>query len=972
MKKHVLAILVSACSAAWAAQPVAIDFSHAGYGGAAQAAPALKGTVLVKPVDGDDTALVQAALDHVASLPLSNQGFRGVVVLAPGRFDIGGQLRMRASGVVLRGSGAASTVLQATGQSRRTVILAGAGRAASAAAALPVEADAAAGARTLTLARADGLAPGQRVVVRRPSTAAWIRDLGMDALPGTFAEQRYHWKPGARDLLWDRRISAIDPRTRQVTLDAPITTALEQRYGGATLAAVSGDEPVERIGIEHLTIRSSHAADHPRDEEHAWMGIELDHVEDAWVRHVHGRRLVSSLVRVGARGRRITIEHCDNAQPVGEPGGYRRMSYWVDGQQVLVRASRADLGVNDFAIGLLAAGPNVFLDVQATNAVGDSGSFESWASGVLYENVRIDGAGLRLPDDGLRAGAGGWTAANSVVWNSRAKSISVGGPAGAPNQLVRSGQPLFARQLAQRTGASPAAWPAAPQEAVPVFRPGLEAAAPAAQPVPAPLSIRNGRFVIGERTLWGGAVNDAWWLGKTSPGDALDAGVSISRFVPGRSGPGLTEDLPELAARVAAQGTPFHSTGPAIWYDRRRDDHTILTRQDANVWGAFYELPWARSGKGTAQDGLSKYDLTRYNPWYFERMRTFAALARRHGFVMYHHLYNNHNLLETASHWADYPWRPANNINDTGLPEPIPLEPGEKVHVANQFYDVDNPKLRALHRAYILHVLDQLGGHENVVFGLSFQYSGPLAFQKFFGEVVAEWEARHGRRVKLMLDTAKDITDAILADPERAKQIAVIDMRYWHYLPDGSLWAPKGGQNRAFRELHPREFGDPSTPELVYRQVREYRAAHPDKAIVAWHSGVGAIPALMAGGAQVLMRNPTAGHGQGRQVDRQPLDTFVQQHLASHLADMGPRDGVLADAERNWMLADDGFQHVLLYSRSGTHIVWERARPAGAYRAVWFDPRTGAVTETNVGHAGAIEKPDARDWLVYLRPAQGI
>jgi hypothetical protein len=985
-------------------EQVAIDFSYAGYGAGVPLPRVRAPILLVRPGGGDDTALLQAALDAAGRLPRQADGFRGIVELAPARFRVEGQLHMNADGVVLRGSSAGQTVLLAAGHGRRALIVAGgATQPVTAAAIAVVDQFVPAGALTLTvtLAGTAGLQPGDHVVVTRPSTKAWIRDLGMDGLPGTFAALRYHWPAGSRDLVWDRTISTIgatDAAGARITLDAPITTALEQRYGGATLAKVIADAPLRQIGIEQLAIDSEYEAANPRDEEHAWDGIVFDHVEDAWVREVGGRHLVSSLVRVGPRARRITVEHVRSEQPVGEPGGYRRLSFLVEGQQVLVQHCAADSGMNDFAIGFLAAGPNVFRACRATHAIGASGSYESWASGVLYEDVRVEGAALRLGFDPDRAQGGGWTAANAVVWNSRAAEIVAAGPAGAPNLIVRSAQPLFGAQLARRRGADIAARvlaglagpgsgkaiPGAGFSRLPFTLPAHAGTPVSAQPAAPsrPVAIRNGRFVIAGdagdragRTLWGGAVNDAWWLGQTSPANALDAGASLTRFVPGRVGPGLTEDLAELAARVAAQGTPFYQSGPAIWYDRRRDDHTIAPRLDANVWAAFYELPWARSGKGRAQDGLSKYDLSRYNPWYFERIKTFARLCDERGIVLYHHLYNNHNVLETAAHWADYPWRPANNINDTGLPEPMPLESNQRIHVANQFYDVANPRLRALHEAYIVHVLDQLGANDNIIFGLAFQYSGPVQFQRFFQQTVSAWERRHGRHVKLVLDTSKNVTDAILADPDLARQVAVIDMRYWHYLPDGRLWAPQGGQNRAFRELHPTEFGDPSTPALVYRQVREYAAAYPDKAIVSWHSGVGQIPALMAGGAQVLTRNPTAGHGQGRDVDRTALDGFVQQHLAGDLADMLPRDGWVRQGkgERNWVLADERRRSVLVYSLAGPTIGFTRALAQGQrqYQALWFDPRTGrtsaAALAPQFGDAAMIIKPDEREWLLLLR-----
>jgi hypothetical protein len=85
--------------------------------------------------------------------------------------------------------------------------------------------------------------------------------------------------------------------------------------------------------------------------------------------------------------------------------------------------------------------------------------------------------------------------------------------------------------------------------------------------------------------------------------------------MPGRTGPGLTEDLAALAARMVAEGTPFYQSIPGLWYDRRRDEHSTFARTDANVWAPFYEMPWARSAEGTAWDGLSKFDLAAFNPW---------------------------------------------------------------------------------------------------------------------------------------------------------------------------------------------------------------------------------------------------------------------------------------------------------------------------------------------------------------------
>ena len=85
---------------------------------------------------------------------------------------------------------------------------------------------------------------------------------------------------------------------------------------------------------------------------------------------------------------------------------------------------------------------------------------------------------------------------------------------------------------------------------------------------------------------------------------------------------------------MVAQGTPFYQSIPGLWYDRRRDEHSIVSRTDGNVWAPFYEMPWARSGTGTAADGLSQFDLSRFNNWYYERFREFGQLCDRYGLVL--------------------------------------------------------------------------------------------------------------------------------------------------------------------------------------------------------------------------------------------------------------------------------------------------------------------------------------------------
>jgi len=945
----------------------AIDFSHAGYAAGLAEPPLARVAVdLVPEGAGDHTALIQAAIDTVGRLTPDAGGMRGAVRLGPGTYRLAGRLTLDCSGVVLRGSPGA--VLTATGIDRSARIRIGGARAPTAVGeAVAIPGPVPAGSDVLTLSAPTVLRPGVHVAVVRPSTAEWIAALGMDQAPGHFAEDRLHWTPGSRDLVWHRQVVAVTGGGREVRLDAPITAALDPRYGGGLLVEIDGGTVPSRIGLEDLEIVSAPDPGRTMDEDHAWIAIAADNARDIWIRGVTARHFVASAVRIQHGARRVLVEDVQNLAPVSEIGGYRRQSFVIEGQQVLVRRCSAERGLNDFSTGLGAAGPNVFLDCSAREALGDSGGWESGSSGTLFESVSLGGAGLRLAYDDERTQGGGWTAANSLLWNCSGVTLIADRTPTGPNLQRVAPYSCYGEQLRRR---------GPPPKLASVVAEGAPTSIQHATTPPLSIEIVNGRFVAGGRTVWGGAVNDAWWRGQTNPATALDHGRSITRFVPGREGPGLTENLAALAAEMAVEGMPFHQSGPGLWYDRRRDDHTMDRRQDGDVWAPFYEMPWARSGQGQAWDGLSLYDLTRFNPWYFERVRQFAQVSAAHGHALFHNLYNTHNLLEIVPHWADYPWRPANNINDTGLPEPMPIEPGGRLNLANEFYSVDYPPLRELHRVYIRHVLDRVGEHPNVFFNVGFQYAGPLAFQLFFLDTIAEWEQQTGREIRVALATSKDITDAVLAEERRARQIAVIDTRYWQYRPDGELWAPQAGQNKAFRELIGARFGritdapPPTTPEQAYAQIREYRMRFPEKAVVAWHNGVGEVPALMAGAGQVLRHNPTAGHGQGRVTDATPLDRFLRRSLDGRLHELEPANELIDTDGPTWCLARPDGQLALIASTAGPTI---RAHgpdlSARRWAGTWFSPSTGQTLAAKIvwPSDGALLKPDGGEWLLLVK-----
>ena len=161
------------CAPVAVSQP-AIDFSFAGYAGGGVGAPFPPAAVSVRPSGGDDTALLQAALDYVATLPPRRDGLSGAVLLRPGRYRVAGHLEMRASGVSLRGNGNATVV--ATGTSRRTLIEIGNRADPQTAPPVNLTGDTVpAGGRTLTLESIEGIRPRDRIVTPAPAPPRGFR-----------------------------------------------------------------------------------------------------------------------------------------------------------------------------------------------------------------------------------------------------------------------------------------------------------------------------------------------------------------------------------------------------------------------------------------------------------------------------------------------------------------------------------------------------------------------------------------------------------------------------------------------------------------------------------------------------------------------------------------------------------------------------------------------------------------------------
>ena len=124
MRKHLLALSVLLTTIIPSvAQELPMDYSYCGYHRSEQPIPSAKVVTYVQPTGGDDAALLQNAIDWVSQQkPDKQTGLRGAVLLSEGTFSLSEPLRIRTSGVVLRGSGRDKTILVKKGYDRGALI----------------------------------------------------------------------------------------------------------------------------------------------------------------------------------------------------------------------------------------------------------------------------------------------------------------------------------------------------------------------------------------------------------------------------------------------------------------------------------------------------------------------------------------------------------------------------------------------------------------------------------------------------------------------------------------------------------------------------------------------------------------------------------------------------------------------------------------------------------------------------------
>ena len=420
------------------------DFSHAGYMGGGVALPTYPSLPILrtlKPSGGDDLGQIQAAINFVAVSPPDSRGIRGVVLLQPGEFNISDSLKIKRSGVVLRGSGQGKngTLIRAItkrpdksepvieiGQQERSN---SDGEKGPALAANPAKAQiindyVPVGATSVTVASVAGYSVGDEISIVKTPNAKWVGPQGVNTA-------RFGWTARSYTMLYTRKVVAI--KGNSLIFDIPLVDAIEKHFGGGRVQRVDISSRIQQVGIENLRIETLYSKN-VSDKKRASYGITLGGVENSWVRDVtvavvsHGYNFV-----YGARFN--TIQDVAYLDPNFSVKGGNNYGFLInDGELNLFQRCYGRKARHTFITGSRVTGPNVYLDCLEEDTDNDSGPHHRWATGILYDNTKGDELFVQNRED---AGSGhGWSGAQNMLWNTSHTMNIVEAPPYAMNWAV--------------------------------------------------------------------------------------------------------------------------------------------------------------------------------------------------------------------------------------------------------------------------------------------------------------------------------------------------------------------------------------------------------------------------------------------------------------------------------------------------------------------------------------------------------
>jgi hypothetical protein len=125
---------------------------------------------------------------------------------------------------------------------------------------------------------------------------------------------------------------------------------------------------------------------------------------------------------------------------------------------------------------------------------------------------------------------------------------------------------------------------------------------------------------------------------------------------------------------------------------------------------------WLRTGPGQANDGGLKFDLSKFDQSYFDRMRARIITAGQNGIYVSVMLFNGYELQFETNPVDGDPYGDSNNVNNVSCPGNCPTDSSQ---MSDEVWNIE--------KAYIQKVVDTVNDLDNVLYEVSNESGSPFS-----------------------------------------------------------------------------------------------------------------------------------------------------------------------------------------------------------------------------------------------------
>jgi hypothetical protein len=349
--------------------------------------------------------------------------------------------------------------------------------------------------------------------------------------------------------------------------------------------------------------------------------------------------------------------------------------------------------------------------------------------------------------------------------------------------------------------------------------------------------------------------------------------------------------------------------------------------------------PYLRPGPGNASDGKPKYDLTRFDPAFFRRLRAVCVAAQERGVFLQLTLFDAW-MIKHPHLWRLHAYHRDNNVNGV---DGDPRNTGRGTDGEQGFCSLGNQKVLEAQKAFIRQVVDAVNDFDGVFFEIANENS-----------YNAEWESNLCRFIH---DCEKSKPKQHLAMP--------VDLPNHDY---GGIKTYDLGRLHA-NLLKARALNQPllfDTDGIGYPEDATVRKA-------AWTAFVsGGHVSYLDDSLQIGSEHQGDFQGSRRATLRQQLGYLARFTRQVRFWEVQPDGALVVGNGRRAVpcFAMASANELVAYLPDGGGVTLDLSNLKGALTTRWFNPRDGKFGEAfqvEGGDKREFQAPDGNDWVLYLR-----